>query len=126
MDMTVSTLREKIPGTAAHSGGGMDRVVVSKKMPKQMKIAIAAAAALLAILVFYLMAPRANSQTVAADRLTISTVQRGTFDDFIPLRGRVTPLVSVYLDAIEGGRVEKVLVEDLCAYRDVLCLPNGR
>jgi HlyD family secretion protein len=112
MDMTVSTLREKIPGTAAHSGGGMDRVVVSKKIPKQIKIAIGAAAILLTILVFYLMAPTANSQTVAADRLTISTVQRGRFDDFIPLRGRVTPLVSVYLDAIEGGRVEQVLVED--------------
>ena len=62
MDMTVSTLREKIPGSAAHSGGGMDRVVVSKKMPKQMQIAIAAAVALLAILIFYFMAPTANSR----------------------------------------------------------------
>ena len=30
----------------------------------------------------------------------------------MPLRARVTPLLTVYLDAIEGGRVEKVLVED--------------
>ena len=44
--------------------------------------------------------------------MTVSTVERGTFDDFLPLRARVTPLVSVYLDAIEGGRVEQVLVED--------------
>jgi len=34
------------------------------------------------------------------------------FDDFLPLRARVTPLVTVYLDAVEGGRVEKKLVED--------------
>ena len=34
------------------------------------------------------------------------------FEDFLPLRARVTPLVTVYLDAVEGGRVEKKLVED--------------
>ena len=90
----------------------MDRVIVSRKMPKQVKLAIGAAAALVAIIAFYLMSPGANSQTVAAERLTISTVQKGTFDDFIPLRARVTPLVSVFLDAIEGGRVEQVVVED--------------
>jgi HlyD family secretion protein len=44
--------------------------------------------------------------------VTISTVTRGTFDDFIPLRARVTPLLTVYIDAVEGGRVEKMLVED--------------
>ncbi|TMJ14958.1 MAG: efflux RND transporter periplasmic adaptor subunit, partial [Alphaproteobacteria bacterium] len=33
-------------------------------------------------------------------------------DDFLPLRARVTPLVTVYLDAVEGGRVEKLYVED--------------
>src|SRR4029078_10723054 len=36
----------------------------------------------------------------------------GTFDDFLPIRARVTPLVTVYLDAVEGGRVEQKLVED--------------
>ena len=54
----------------------------------------------------------ANSQTVSADRLTISAVTEGRFDDFLPLRARVTPLVTVYLDAVEGGRVERKLVED--------------
>jgi HlyD family secretion protein len=34
------------------------------------------------------------------------------FEDFLPLRARVTPLVTVYLDAVEGGRVEQKLVED--------------
>lgn len=110
--MKVSTLRTTAPATAAHSGGGMDRVVAPTGMSNRVKIALAAGALLIAVLIFYLMAPGANSQTVAAERLTISTVRKGTFDDFIPLRARVTPLVSVYLDAIEGGRVEQVLVED--------------
>jgi HlyD family secretion protein len=98
--------------TGPQSGGAMDRVVETKGLSKPVKIGIAAALALVAIVLFYLFAPTSNSQTVAAERLTVSTVERGRFDDFLPLRARVTPLVSVYLDAVEGGRVEKVLVED--------------
>jgi HlyD family secretion protein len=94
------------------SGGAMDKVVEAKGLSRQVKIAIGAGLALVAALIFYLMAPTANSQTVAADRVTISTVEKGRFDDFLPLRARVTPLVTVYLDAVEGGRVEQVLVED--------------
>jgi len=90
----------------------MDRAVVTKGLSKQVKIGIAAALVLLAAILFYMFGPSASSQTVAADRVTISTVEKGRFDDFLPLRARVTPLVSVYLDAIEGGRVEQVLVED--------------
>jgi HlyD family secretion protein len=94
------------------SGGAMDRVVERKGLSRNIKIAIAAVLAVLAAVLFYFAAPTANSQTVAAERLTISTVSKGRFDDFLPLRARVTPLVTVYLDAVEGGRVEKVLVED--------------
>ncbi len=94
------------------SGGGMDKVVARKGLPKNVKIGIGVALALIAAIVFYMMAPTAQSQTVAADRVTVSTVERGRFDDFLPLRARVEPLVTVFLDAVEGGRVEKVLVED--------------
>ena len=94
------------------SGGAMDRFVETKGLSKKGKIAIGVGLVLVAALAFYLMAPSASSQTVAADRVTISTVQKGRFDDFLPLRARVTPLVTVYLDAVEGGRVEQVLVED--------------
>ena len=63
-------------------------------------------------MLFWYLAPSANSQTVEAARLTISPVTQGRFDDFLPLRARVEPLVTVYLDAVEGGRVERILVED--------------
>jgi HlyD family secretion protein len=96
----------------AVSGGAMDRVVERKPLDRRILIAGGAAAVLLLILLFWLFAPRADSLSVNRDRLTISTVQSGTFDDFLPLRGRVTPLVTVYLDAVEGGRVDKKLVED--------------
>jgi HlyD family secretion protein len=90
----------------------MDKVVERKQLDRRFLIGGGAAAALLLILLFWLFAPRADSVTVARDRLAISAVQSGTFDDFLPLRGRVTPLVTVYLDAVEGGRVDQKLVED--------------
>ena len=98
--------------TEAVSGGAMDRVVVRKRLDKRIVIGGAAAAALLLILLFWLFAPRSDSMTVAQDRLSIAAAQSGTFDDFLPLRARVTPLVTVYLDAVEGGRVDQKLVED--------------
>jgi HlyD family secretion protein len=96
----------------AVSGGAMDRVVERKKIDKKILIAGAGAAGLLLVLLFWLFAPRAGSMTVERQRLSISTVESGTFDDFLPLRARVTPLVTVYLDAVEGGRVDQKLVED--------------
>ena len=110
--MSVSTLQMPEPPSPPHSGGAMDREIARTGMPTRLKLALAGGALAIALAIFYLLAPTANSQTVAAERLTISTVEKGTFDDFIPLRARVTPLVSVFLDAIEGGRVEQVLVED--------------
>jgi HlyD family secretion protein len=96
----------------AISGGAMDKVVVRKQLDRRIVIGGAVAAVLLLVVLFWLFAPRADSMTVAQDRLTISAARSGTFDDFLPLRARVTPLLTVYLDAVEGGQVDKKLVDD--------------
>lgn len=44
-------------------------------------------------------------------QLTITTVEQGVFRDLIPLNANVVPRETVYLDAIDGGRVERLLVE---------------
>lgn len=44
-------------------------------------------------------------------QLTIATVEQGIFHDLIPLRARVEPRDTIYIDAIDGGRVDRVLVE---------------
>lgn len=110
--MNVSKLQVHETRDGPPTGGAMDRVIVRTGMSRQLKMALGAAAVLALALLAYLMAPSANSQSVAGDRVTISTVTKGTFEDFLPLRAAVTPLVSVYLDAVEGGRVEQKLVED--------------
>jgi HlyD family secretion protein len=107
----MSVLRINNP-TGPQSGGDMDRVVESRKLPAKVKIGLAAVGVLLLLALFYYFAPAANSQTVPLSRLTISEVKQGRFDDFLPLRARVEPLVTVFLDAVEGGRVERLLVED--------------
>ncbi len=43
--------------------------------------------------------------------VTVATVEKGVFHDLIPLRASVVPRETVYVDAIDGGRVDRVLVE---------------
>lgn len=107
----MSVVPMKNDSQAKSLSGGMDRVIEKKKLPTWARYAGAAAIVLLLALAWYL-APRGNRQSVQSDRLTISDVRNGTFDDFLPLRSLVTPLLTVYLDAVEGGRVDKILVED--------------
>jgi HlyD family secretion protein len=45
---------------------------------------------------------------VQRDRLTISTVRQGPFQEYVPVSGTVIPIKTVYLDVIEGGYVEAV------------------
>lgn len=45
------------------------------------------------------------------DKLTVSTVQRGEFKEFIPQTGTVEPARTVYLDAIEGGNIKNIVSE---------------
>lgn len=109
--MSVVRMKKEGPSNAL-SGGGMDRVVEKNGLSRRTKLVIAGGGLLLVLLAFWWFAPRGSSQTVEGGRLAISEVTNGTFDDFLPLRGRVTPLLTVYLDAVEGGRVERILVED--------------
>lgn len=69
-----------------------------------------------------------RSLNIEGNRLNISPVSRGTFEDFIPIRARVAPLKTVFLDAVQGGRVEEILLEDgatLAANQIILRLSNS-
>lgn len=110
--MSVVRMKDDIGGERPVSGGAMDQVIERRGLSNRVKMALGGGGILLLALLFWWFAPTGSSQTIGADRVTISTVNRGTFDDFIPLRARVTPLLTVYIDAVEGGRVEQMLVED--------------
>ena len=44
-------------------------------------------------------------------QVTVARVEHGIFHDLIPLRATVVPREVVYIDAVDGGRVDRVLVE---------------
>jgi len=98
---------------ASISGHGMDRRV-EKRTSAARKLTYAGAALAFAALSWWLggLLMGGRSLNVNAQRIVVSTATVGVFEDFVPLRGRLVPSSTVYLDAIEGGRVEQVLVED--------------
>ncbi|MER3319543.1 MAG: efflux RND transporter periplasmic adaptor subunit [Allomuricauda sp.] len=46
------------------------------------------------------------------ERLSISTITDGKFDDYITINGNVAPIATIYMDAYEGGRVSEKLIEE--------------
>ena len=50
--------------------------------------------------------------TVGAERVTIARVSYDTFREYIPVTGNVVPRTTVYLDAVEGGQITAVHVEE--------------
>lgn len=110
--MTKSTL-DVTSLTQSVSGSGMDRKVTTHISPIRKRLTIIL---IIMMVIFsgYLLVNKSTYKVLSVDnsRIVISTVVSGVFEDFIPIRGRVTPAKTVYLDAVEGGRVEKILVED--------------
>jgi HlyD family secretion protein len=70
------------------------------------------AAIILLIAGSYYFTSGASKLNVETDRLTISTVTKGKFQENIPVNGVVLPQTTIYLDAVEGGRVEEKYVDD--------------
>jgi HlyD family secretion protein len=99
-------------------GAGMDQQINRHqwhwaKWPIGVRVGIGAGLALgivlLAVAIFSGKAER--SVRMARNTLTIASVSEGVFHDFIPLRGKVVPHDTIYIDAIDGGRVERVLAQ---------------
>jgi HlyD family secretion protein len=90
----------------------MDRTIEKKKWPRKRVIRYGVIAAV-ALLLLYLLIFQTGASTlnVENERLTVSTVQRGPFQEFIPVMGEVLPVTTIYLDVEEGGLVEKIYIE---------------
>lgn len=49
---------------------------------------------------------------VEKERLTIEEVKQGPFEDYIQIVGHVEPISVIFMDAVVGGIVEEILVEE--------------
>ncbi len=91
----------------------MDRRIEKKPLYRRPRSwAYAAGAALFLVLIAMILTDTGSKLNVDADKITISTVKKGEFQEFIPVTGTVMPKTSYYLDAIQGGIVEKKFVDE--------------
>jgi HlyD family secretion protein len=91
----------------------MDVPIEKKRFSKQ-RIAMAIGSVLIiALIIFVFISTGGKSKlNVDKERISISEVRDGVFQENIPVSGIVLPITTIYLDALEGGRVEEKYVED--------------
>ncbi|MDX5347011.1 MAG: efflux RND transporter periplasmic adaptor subunit [Hymenobacteraceae bacterium] len=91
----------------------MDRIIEKKKWTKKKLSLIGGGAMVLSLAVYtMLFADHSSTLNVKTDRLTIGSVNAGSFQEFIAIDGSVEPKKTIFLDIIEGGRVEKIYTDD--------------
>jgi HlyD family secretion protein len=53
-----------------------------------------------------------KNYNVTSSNLVISTIKQAEFAEYLPLRGVVEPEKTIFIDAIDGGRVEEVFIQE--------------
>jgi len=90
----------------------MDKQLKKKRFTVK-KVATWGGGALLIIFIGYqfLFADRRSRLKVDLNKITVSEVKRGVFQETIPQTGEVRPKNTVYLDVLEGGNIKRILKE---------------
>lgn len=66
----------------------------------------------LVILIWLFFGNHSSKLNVEKDKISIHTVKKGEFNDYVRISGQVQPINTIQLSAIEGGIVEEKLVEE--------------
>jgi HlyD family secretion protein len=90
----------------------MDRSIVRPPLWRRFGVHTVAGVLIVGALAALWSRVNASTYRVPADRVTLGTVKRAAFDDFVAVRALAAPLTTHYLTAGQGGEVEKVLAED--------------
>ena len=88
------------------------RIERKSRFQKKHIYTVAGGVAILFCLLWFIFRDTSSSMKVEKERITIAIVQKGEFNDYIRVIGQVLPDRIIYLDAIEGGRVEERLIEE--------------
>ncbi len=109
---SASILTSKLSnGSQSTKGEGLDRRLEKKMWTKQRIVMAVAIVAFLAMLSYgYSTTTGGRRLNIDRDKITVATVVRGPFQENIAVTGNVLPLTTVYLDAVEGGRIEEIFV----------------
>jgi len=91
----------------------MDVPIQKKKFSSKKIGLILGVLAIVALIVYVIVNTSGGSKlNVEKERISIHTVTKDIFQENIPVNGIVLPITTIYLDALEGGRVEEKFVED--------------
>jgi HlyD family secretion protein len=91
----------------------MDRVIEKKKGIRPKHIYMGLGIGVLLVMIFMAFFKKnVSTLRVEADKVTIETVEKGIFHDYITVTGNVEPIATIYLDARVGGRVEERVIEE--------------
>lgn len=91
----------------------MDKVIEKKPLYKRKRFWLySGGGVMFLILIFFIMSDTGSKLNVDAEKIIISTVAEGDFQEFIPVSGTILPRTTFYLDAILGGVVETKYVEE--------------
>jgi len=91
----------------------VDRVIKKSKWNRKRILTIAGIVALVALIagsIYFTSGPSKLKTNI--ERIEIKDVVEGPFQETIPENGTVLPQKSIYLDLLEGGRVEEKYVDD--------------
>jgi len=94
------------------SGIGMDRRIDKPRIGRRWRRIAGAIAMVLLLWLGWWLLPASGSTDIAAADIGTGLVQRATFEDYVPVRATVAPEVTTLVDAVAGGQVEKLLVQD--------------
>jgi HlyD family secretion protein len=91
----------------------MDRRVRKDRISPRTLAAIALVVLLVVIGVFaYVRYGLTRTFSVDLQRVVVSPVAQGAFHNYVPVIGNVQPRDTVFLDAVDGGQVVEILVEE--------------
>ena len=92
---------------------GMDRKIEKKGfLSRKMIWYLLFGALMIAVLAVIIFGDKSSKYNVDVSRITIEEVKRDIFQDYITVQGTVEPITTIYLDAVEGGRVEEILIDE--------------
>lgn len=90
----------------------MDKVIKKKKWTPKRIFTLGAGVLLILFLGFTFIGSPSSKLNVDVEKITIASVKNANFQEFIVVDGTLQPIKTVFLDIVEGGRVEKIFVED--------------
>ena len=93
---------------------GMDRKIEKKNKFFSKRNIWIFSGSVVVLLVFYnlVFSDKSSKLNVEIEKISIAEIQKNVFQDYIAVIGTVEPIKTIYLDAIEGGRVEEILLEE--------------